>query len=228
MKIYRSLALALLVSLGFKTADKWDAKKLSDKINKLNEQVDDDTKVDDEDQQKALAKILKAIAAAKPVEILADPAEEAEAEIEEAPVPAKKPAKAAAKPAPVAEEEVEIEAATAKPTPKKAATTAAPGGAGKTTVKPPKPAPAPKPPKTTTPGVRESRSRPYLAGIVIKKHTRAAGITEVMITELDAAYGKPNPAESLFCLRNAWHAIRGYVTKENEGDLDQATATTEE
>ena len=27
-------------------------------------------------------------------------------------------------------------------------------------------------------------------------------------------YGKPNKVESQFCLRNAWHAIRGYIDGE--------------
>jgi hypothetical protein len=81
------------------------------------------------------------------------------------------------------------------------------------------------------PGVRNTRSRPYLAGIIVKKHATAkgegkldltCGITDEMVTELDEAYGKPNPVESMFTLRNAWHAIRGCVTKGNEGDLDEA------
>jgi hypothetical protein len=87
---------------------------------------------------------------------------------------------------------------------------------------------APAPPKEPgIPGVRESRSRPYLAGIVIKKAGREVGITKGMVDELDTAFGKVNPAESLFCLRNAWHAIRGYVKKGNEGDLTQEGLETE-
>lgn len=213
MKVYRSMAVAIMVALGFKTAEKWPADKLAEKVNKLNEQVDADTKLDDAIMQGELTKILKKIAAEQTVTIIPDVEEDA-------PAPAK-PAKAPAKAAPAAEAE---EAAPAKAPAKPAKPTAAPGS-GKTTTKAPK---AAKEPRETIPGVRNSRSRPYLAGLIIKKHTRDAGITDVMVKELDAAYGKENPAESLFCLRNAWHAIRGYNTKNNEGDLEQAAAVTEE
>ena len=59
------------------------------------------------------------------------------------------------------------------------------------------------------PGIRLVRSRPYLAGIIIRKHGLDAGATEAMVKELDKLYGKPNPTESQFCLKNAHHAIRG-------------------
>ncbi len=67
------------------------------------------------------------------------------------------------------------------------------------------------PKKPTTPGVRAMRSRPYLAGVIIAKHGLAAGVTDAMVAELDEAYGKPNPTESTFCLKSAWHAARGFT-----------------
>lgn len=63
----------------------------------------------------------------------------------------------------------------------------------------------------TVPGVRPMRSRPYYAGVVIKKYGLAAGVTPAMVAEVDAAYGEPNPRESQFCLRNAWHACRAFA-----------------
>jgi len=64
--------------------------------------------------------------------------------------------------------------------------------------------------KNTIPGVRPTRTRPYLAGAIVAKHGLAAGVTPAMVGELDKAYGKPNPRESQFCLKNAWHACRAY------------------
>ena len=61
------------------------------------------------------------------------------------------------------------------------------------------------------PGIRAIRTRPYLAGKIIAKHGLAAGVTDAMVAELDEAYGKPNAAESQFCLKNAHHAARGYL-----------------
>ena len=67
-------------------------------------------------------------------------------------------------------------------------------------------------PKTSTvPGVRPMRTRPYLAGKIIAKHGVAAGVTDAMVAELDEAYGKPNATESRWCLKNAWHAARGFA-----------------
>lgn len=76
------------------------------------------------------------------------------------------------------------------------------------------PAPAPaKPPKT--PGVSATaRTRAYYAGLVIKRHGHAAGVTPAMVAEVDAAYGKPNAVESEICLRNAWHVVRAWTGTE--------------
>ena len=63
----------------------------------------------------------------------------------------------------------------------------------------------------SVPGVRPTRTRPYLAGKIIAKYGFTAGVTEGMVAELDAAYGKPNPTESQFCLKNAFHAARGFL-----------------
>ena len=74
-----------------------------------------------------------------------------------------------------------------------------------TTAKPAQEAPS------RVPGVRPGRTRPYLAGQIIAKHGLAAGVTDAMVAELDAAYGKANASESRFCLKNAHHSARGYL-----------------
>ena len=66
-----------------------------------------------------------------------------------------------------------------------------------------------------TPGVRATKSRSFYAGQVIARHGLAAGVTDAMVAELDTAYGVPNPRESLFCLRNSWHTVRGFNGLEN-------------
>ncbi len=95
---------------------------------------------------------------------------------------------------------------------------AAPAEAKKGAAKAAAPKAAAKPEASKTPsipGVREVRTRPFLAGIVIKNAGGLkAGVTEDMVAELDKLYGKTNPAESLFTLRNAWHAIRGILQGE--------------
>ncbi len=58
------------------------------------------------------------------------------------------------------------------------------------------------------PCVRPARTRPYLAGVIIRKYGLAAGVTPAMVAEVDAACGIPNPRESKFCLKNSWHACR--------------------
>ena len=71
-----------------------------------------------------------------------------------------------------------------------------------------KPQPEPATPKA--PGVSYKQTRPYFAGVVVKRHGVAAGVTAAMVAEVDELYGSPNPRESQFCLKNAWHAVRGY------------------
>jgi hypothetical protein len=65
-----------------------------------------------------------------------------------------------------------------------------------------------------TPGVREMPTRAFYAGQVITKHGLEAGVTQDMVAEVDELYGKDNPVESLYRLRDAWHAIRAYVAAQ--------------
>ena len=57
-------------------------------------------------------------------------------------------------------------------------------------------------------GVREMPTRAYFAGQVVAERGIAAGITPDMVEEVDERYGKENPVETLYRLRDAWHAIR--------------------
>lgn len=102
--------------------------------------------------------------------------------------------------------------ATAKKTTKKTATKEATEKPATPAAEPATPAAEPKKPDAPkVPGVRPTRTRPYLAGRIIQKYGLAAGVTPAMVAELDAAYGKPNPTESQFVLKNAWHACRAYA-----------------
>jgi hypothetical protein len=78
------------------------------------------------------------------------------------------------------------------------------------------PAPRTRKPRTQDPnkvnkGVRESRTRPYIAGEILKEFGLDNGITPAMVAALEARYPKPNVRESEFALRNAWHAVRGFL-----------------
>lgn len=97
-----------------------------------------------------------------------------------------------------------------KPAPKaKAKTTTAkrkPAAAkqtGKTT--------APKSKTTTAAKPKAAPTRAYFAGVVLKKHGFANGITDAMVRELDKLYGKPSPRESRAMLRVGWNLCRGFA-----------------
>jgi hypothetical protein len=62
------------------------------------------------------------------------------------------------------------------------------------------------------PGVNpKALARAFVAGKVLAKHGHANGCPDELVAEVDAAYGKANAIESGICLRNAWHALRGYM-----------------
>jgi outer membrane biosynthesis protein TonB len=222
MKIKKTVLAAIFTALGFKTAGTWTVGKLQQNLPKIPDQVDEETKLEDANLQKALDKLLQVLKSEADVEVIDDTATDEAEEAAPAPAPKKK---AAPKAAPAeAEEEAAEEAPAAAPKKKaapKAASTTTPGGAGvvKKKATPTKKAAPAAPAADGRAGVRDSRSRPYLAGIVIKEAGAAAGVTAEMVTRLDEAYGKPNPTESKFCLRNAWHAIRGFAKGKPE-ELD--------
>lgn len=243
MKIKKETLVGIYLALGFKTASKWEDTKLGspEQLAKIAGQVDEDTVLDDT-LDPPLRKLLAALEAEDPIELFAPApvaAEEAEAE-----APKAAPKKKAAKAAPPADDDDEKPA----PAPKKAAAAKAPvadDAGDDEVVEKPKPAkeakpakaakkatPAePKPPKEprVRKGVTKARARPYLAGILLKEKLTKAGLTlkdiekigidDKDVTRLNACYGKANDNESLFSLRNAWHAIRGFITKDNESEL---------
>lgn len=110
LKVSRAKVVELFQALDFKTADKWNDKRLVEKMQGLPTMVDDDTDAEDEELNKLLKDLLKAMEKDTGIELTADDdgAEEEEAEEEK---PAKKPAKKApAKAAKEEEEEDEEEA----------------------------------------------------------------------------------------------------------------------
>ncbi|WP_152099010.1 hypothetical protein [Lacipirellula parvula] len=65
---------------------------------------------------------------------------------------------------------------------------------------------APKPQRVNA----RATTRALAAGHTLGRHGHAAGVTDAMIAEVDAEFGKANPVESEIHLRNAYHVIRGY------------------
>lgn len=223
MKIKKQKAIQILEALGVSAPENLGEAKLTRKLNTLNELATDETTLEDGALNTSLHKCLQALEDGGAIE-LSDPEEAVEKKAAPA-AAAKNKAKSAA-----TEEAATEEEAAPKKAPKKKAkgapqVTTTPGGAGVKKAKKKKaaqeaPEKVAEDPKGGL-GVREgSRSRPYLAGIILKKHGIDSGVTEEMVAELDAAYGKPNPRESKFTLRNAWHCVRGYK-KGKETELDE-------
>jgi hypothetical protein len=222
MQIKHSVGVAIFAALGNAAAEKWVPTKLAKRLATIEDTLaGEEPEIEDAKVKKALDKVRAAVKAEDTIEVVDDRGGAEEAEEAPAEKPAKKaaaaPAKKAAKAADPDEDEDEDDSVPVKK------------AAEKKGVKTAKKAAAPKPAKekSTTPGVRASRSRPYLAGIIIKKHTLEAGVTDEMCEELNTAYGKENTAESMFTLRNAWHAIRGWNKKGNEAELEQAATADE-
>lgn len=79
-----------------------------------------------------------------------------------------------------------------------------PKAKAKTTAKKAK---APEPAKVKVP----THTRPYLTGVVLKKHGLNSGVTPEMVKDLNKLYGVPNDRESAAQLKWAIHVLRGYV-----------------
>jgi hypothetical protein len=207
LQIPKAKAIALFNALGLQAAAKWNLKRMAGKLAKIDELVDEETTIDDVEANTTCDLVLKAIEDGQEIEVV-----EGEPE-----------AAAVAAPAAAEGEEDSVNMAEAmkpdaKPKKKAATKKAAGTAAAPATPKEPKPAAAPK-----TPGVRETRTRPFLAGIVIREAGGLEkGVTDAMVQKLDKLYGKENPAESQFCLKNAWHAIRGFQPGAVAGEAPKA------
>ncbi len=186
-QVTRDEAVALFNALGISSADKWNAKRMAAKLGKIEEMVDDDTNIEDVDIDKTLTTCLEAIEADEEIKVVSETkaAKDKDGKAEKG-SPAEKKEKEAAKKKEAKEKEAAKKKEAAEAAKKKKEADA-------------------------TPGVRKTRTRPFLAGVLIKQHGVKAGVTDEMVTELNEMYGKVNDAESMFTLRNAWHAIRGFA-----------------
>lgn len=202
MKISKTTAVDLLKALNFKTAANWDATKLADKLSKLG-QLDDieNETLDDERLQKALKATLAA--AAKEDEIVVtEPVEEAaEEEAPKKPAAKKPAAKAKAEEEGAEAEEESVPVHPKKPTAKQAA--AAKEAAAKAKAAKAKAAKEAKEPH---------RTLHYLAGALLKEHGLDTDPAK-LVKELNKLSGRSNDAESLFQIKKAVNAIKGYLGK---------------
>ncbi len=209
MNIARTAALALFAALEVTGADKWNPKRMAAKLGKIDEMVDAKTKLSDKAADKTLNIVLKAIAGGEEIEVIDDTAPAADAKKTEEKVdPIAKMAEAKA-----AQEAAKKKGKKdAKPTAdEKAGKKAVKSDADAKGKKDDKPAASDKPKTVHTPGVRETMTRPYCAGVIIKKYGLEAGVTEAMTAEVNAMYGDKNDLESRTTLKHAWHAVRGFV-----------------
>lgn len=76
--------------------------------------------------------------------------------------------------------------------------------------------------------VSTSRGRGYYAGIVVKKHGFANGITDAMAAEVDSLYGTPNLDVSKGALKWAIDAIQGFQSSDNTNVGSGAEAASAE
>jgi hypothetical protein len=218
MKITRVAAMALFAALGMAgAAEKWNSKRMAAKLGKVDEMIDKDTKLEDKAADATLTEVLKNIAEGKEFEVTEDAAPAAAPAAPAAAAPTgkaaaaakgkKAPATPAAAPAaaPATGDTVPITQALAEGQAAVAAAAPAPAGKKKKEAAT-KPAAAPK-----TPGVRETKTRPYLAGLIIARHGVETGITDAMAEELNKEYGKANTSESMNALKWSWHACRGFA-----------------
>jgi len=222
LKLTREAAVELFEALGITSAAKWNAKRMAAKLAKVDEMVDEDTALEGT-ADATLTSVLEAIEADDDIEVAgkapaakkgAAPAAEAKADAKADAKPTaaeKKAAKAKADKATAAAEKKEAAAtAKAEKDAAKAAKKEAKDEADKA-----KAAEAKAKKDAQVPGVRATRTRPYLAGMVVARHGLKAGVTPEMVAELDEEYGKVNPVESTWCLKSAWHAARGYCDEQN-------------
>jgi membrane protein involved in colicin uptake len=224
MKIQKNAAVALFVALGLKNADKWNEARLSAKLGKIKEMVDEDVKLEGAEQE-LLTGVMAAAAAGEEFEIEGGEPTTAAEQVGDAAATEKAQAapkqtdeeKAAAKAAKEAEKaKKEADKLAAKAAKEKEA---AEKKAEKARLKAEKEAAAKaaKEPKTTRPGI---------CGEVLKARglslTVDVKIDEALAATVDELYGKTNPNESLFALRNAKNAILGYLASKQ---VDVAPAT---
>lgn len=224
MKIKKAEAVALFQALGVQNASKWTSERLGDKLLRIDNLVDEDTELNDDDEG-LLAKVIQAnkshivitvLDGKKPNALTAKRKKQASAKKTKGTVPKVKTKTAAGEPIPDEDDKPEPAAKPGKKSKKKKAA----AGTSRVGDDPPRDEddggePAKKTATGTenVPGVREAKTRPYIAGQVIAKMGLGEGVTPAMIAEVDELYGNENPRESKFSLRNAWHAIRAWEGK---------------
>jgi outer membrane biosynthesis protein TonB len=217
--VSREDAVALFKALDFKTASRWNRKKLRSQLAGLAELIEDGFELEDE----GLNDLLQAVVAAGKNEQSIDVAEEkaekdepAEEEDEEegvaAPVGAADEDEEEEEEEEPAEEEDELEEDEEEVEEDEEEEEEEEEEAQ---AKPKKPKKDKKEKKERAPGtgVRDSFTRAYAAGVVLSRHKEhmMEGINQEMVKEVCDLFGDSNKSESFYCLRYAWHGINGYL-----------------
>lgn len=211
MKIEKGRAVALFVALGLKNADKWNDERISMKLSKVNEMVDEDVKLE-EAEAATLAEVRVAIEAGEGFEVeageetAAEPAAKAAKEAKKgktdeekaAAKAAKEAEKAAAKEAKDAEKAAAKAAKEAEKEAAKAAK-AALKGTGEDRVLPIKIK------------VAEKSGKYEIAGQVLAEFGMVGEITEQMCDRFIELFGIGNRSNAAFYLTGAWKAINSFT-----------------
>lgn len=225
MKVKRDAAIKLFRELGLKNADKWNDNRLCAKLSKIGQMVDEDVVIEDQE----LAELLKGVLSA------AEDGASFELEATEAPVKEPKEEKAD-KPAEPAKDDGKKDKGKSKtPKTKKTSTKGRPYLAGQAIkkfgldgkmedmIKLVNDVAGVPGSKTTTSltflratqgiagflGKESKETRPYCAGVVLKKHG-SSEITEGMVKEVNEAFGVVNDKESKSMLCTVAVTVEGY------------------
>lgn len=187
LKLTRERAVQMFESLGLKTAGTWNKVRMSEKLQKLAESYDDDTRMPDPLAQETFNAVMAAIKNGAGVELVSS-------------TPSEQPA------APQGGSGVSGEMDLRDDEPKKEEA-AAPSEGKKAEVAKPK-----TPEVKKIAGVRPSTTcTPYLAGKLLKEFGIEGGVTEELIKKLDEACESQRPDQRKAELAWAWHCLRGFL-----------------
>ena len=208
LTVTRSEAIRLFVSLGLKTADKWQKPRMQEKISKLLEDFEVDQKLADPEAQATFTQVSEAIVSNREIQLVADRDADGRPQAQSASEDGPKVCTEPEKPSGVIEKAVNADNAAKAAEPEELEDAPV---APKPAKQPKAPKPAAKADDAALPRVKlKTTTLPYLVGLIFKKHGLEKGVTDEMIAELKEMSGGSGTAES--SLVWAWSTLRGFTS----------------
>lgn len=233
IQVTRAEAVALIKALSFPSADKWSNEKLTTQIGLVHEIIDDNFKVEGEEAESALAKVLAAAEADEDIEVVdeLDPVEEDEIdtdideeEEEDEPEDIDESVNTEVEPEPEDDleegEEIEVEPEPEDDLP----ADEEPPTEAKVTfdvrIEADKDKEKAKPKKKSTGKQRSKKGTvAFLAGQVVSKHGTNAGVTVEMVQELNRLLGEEAGTcerQRRYVLTTVMQGVMGYIQPSSE------------